>query len=138
MSTRPDALDHPLELLRQVNPIPEARRSAGVDEALAELAQAIARQPYRTRQPQRRRRSAVRPRMRVALVVGIVALVVGGVATAAVALHAHTGIFASGNDVQVGGPGENLNLAAPDFRSVALKLSADIPYPSGYSSWRDF
>jgi hypothetical protein len=70
--------------------------------------------------------------------VGIVALLGGGVATAAVALHAHSGIFASGPDVQPGGPGENLNLAAPDFRSVALKLSADIPYPAGYASWRDW
>jgi hypothetical protein len=70
--------------------------------------------------------------------VGILALLLGGVATAAVALHAHTGVFASGSDVQPGGPGENLDLAAPDFRSAALKLSADIPYPSGYDSWRDF
>jgi hypothetical protein len=138
MSTRPDTLDHPLELLRQINPIPEAPLSAGVDEALAEVAQAIARQPYRTHRGLSRRRSAFRPRLRVALAVGIVALICGGIATAAVALHAHTGIFARGADVQPGGPGENLNLAAPDFRSAALKLSADIPYPSGYASWRDF
>ncbi len=29
----------------------------------------------------------------------------------------------------MGGPGEELNPAAPDFRSVALQISADIPYP---------
>jgi hypothetical protein len=74
----------------------------------------------------------------MALAVGIVVLVGAGVSTAAVVLHAHSGIFASGSDVQPGGPGENLNLAAPDFRSAALKLSADIPYPAGYGSWRDF
>jgi hypothetical protein len=72
------------------------------------------------------------------LAVGILALIAAGIATATVALHAHSGVFASGPDVQAGGPGENLNLAAPDFRSAALKLSADIPYPAGYGSWRDF
>ncbi len=133
-----ETVDHPLELLRQINPVPEAAVPPDVDEALGELSRAIARQPYMTRQPQRRRRSVLRPRLRIVLVVGIVAMIGGGVATAAVVLHAHTGIFASGADVQPGGPGENLNLAAPDFQSVALKLSADIPYPAGYSSWRDW
>jgi hypothetical protein len=138
LTTHPDSLDQPLELLRQVNPLREVPATAGLDEALSEVARAITRQPYATRSSPRTRRRASRPRLRIALAVGIVALLLGGVATAAVALHAHTGIFASGPDVQPGGPGENLNLAAPDFRSAALKLSADIPYPSGYASWRDF
>jgi hypothetical protein len=138
MTTRPEISDQPLELLRQVNPIPEAPVTPGVDEALGEVARAITRQPFTTRSTRTSRRSVVRPRLRVALAVGLVALVGGSVATAAVALHAHTGIFASGADVQPGGPGENLNLAAPDFRSVALRLSADIPYPAGYASWRDW
>jgi hypothetical protein len=38
----------------------------------------------------------------------------------------------------MGGPGELLNPAAPDFRKVALQVSSDIPYPAGYESWRDF
>jgi hypothetical protein len=135
MTTRTNVFDQPLELVWQVNPFPEAAVTPGLDEALCAVAAAITRQPFVTRPS---RGKASRPRLRVALAVGVLALVVGGVATAAVALHAHTGIFASGTDVQPGGPGEDLNLAAPDFRSAALKLSADIPYPSGYASWRDF
>ncbi len=36
-----------------------------------------------------------------------------------------------------GGPGELLNLAGTDFRQIALQISADVPYPPGYASWRD-
>src|SRR5438874_10721886 len=129
MSTHPKAPEHPLEALRQANGIPAAALTAAVDDALADLAEAIVSQPYP------KKRTAFRPRPRVALVAGIVALVVGGVATAAVALRAHTGIFPSGPNAAVGGPGEELNLAAPDFSNVALTLSADIPYPSGYAAW---
>jgi hypothetical protein len=132
MTTHPEPVDLPLELLRRLNPVAEAPVTAGVDEALGEVARAITRQPHTTR------RRSPSSRLKIALAAGGVALIGVGVATAAVVLHAHTGIFASGNDVQVGGPGENLNEAAPDFRSVALKLSADIPYPAAYSSWRDF
>lgn len=123
----------PLDRLRELNPVPVCPVSPGVEAALAELAEAISRQPGTNRRRTFKSRS-----LRIALAVGIVALVGAGVSTAAVLLRAQTGIFASGSDVQPGGPGENLNLAAPDFRSVALKLSADIPYPSGYGSWREF
>jgi hypothetical protein len=138
LTTHPDNRDQPLELLRQVNPLREVPTTAGLEEAFGEVAGAITRQPYATRSSPRTRRRVYGPRLRIALAVGIVALLLGGVATAAVAFHAHSGVFASGPDVQPGGAGENLNLAAPDFRSAALKLSADIPYPSGYASWRDF
>jgi hypothetical protein len=37
----------------------------------------------------------------------------------------------------MGGPGEMLNPAAPDFRSVALQIASDIPYPAGDAGWRD-
>ena len=30
-----------------------------------------------------------------------------------------------------------LDPAAPDFRSVALQIASDIPYPAGDASWRD-
>jgi hypothetical protein len=36
----------------------------------------------------------------------------------------------------VASPGEELDPAAPDFQQAALSLSADIPYPAGYDSWR--
>lgn len=139
MTTSPNSLDRSLQLLWEINPIPEVPATPGLDAALGEVGRAITRLPYLKQQRHTARLPrAVRPRLKVTLAVGLVALVVGGVATAAVALHAHTGIFAGGADVQPGGPGENLNLAAPDFRSVALKLSADIPYPAGYASWRNF
>ena len=132
MTACPDSFDRSLRLLREVNPIVEAPATPGLNEAFGELQHAI------TRQPTPGRARPVRPRLKVALAAALVVLVVGGVATAAVALHAHSGIFASGSEIQPGGPGENLNLAAPDFGSVALKLSADIPYPAGYASWREF
>jgi hypothetical protein len=40
--------------------------------------------------------------------------------------------------VKAGGPGEDLRTWAPDFCRVALKLGADIPYPSGYAGWRNW
>lgn len=130
MTTHSEPVDPPLELLRRLNPVPEAPVTPGVDEALGEVVRAIMRQPRTTR------RRALSSRLRIAVAAGVVVLIVVGVATAAVVLHAHTGIFPSGPNASVGGPGEELNLAAPDFGSVALQLSADIPYPAGYASWR--
>ena len=130
MTTRPELCAAPLQLLRQINPAPEAPSSAGVEEALDQLARAISRQPYA------RRPHGLSARLKIAVAAGVLAIVGVGVATAAVALHAHTGVFASGPNASVGGPGEELNPAAPDFRSSALKLSADISYPAGYESWR--
>lgn len=132
MTTHSEPVDPPLELLRRLDPAPEVPVPPGVDEALGQVARAIMRQPHTTR------RRALSSRLKIALAAGVVALIGVGVATAAVVLHAHTGIFPSGPNASVGGPGEELNLAAPDFRSVALKLSADIPYPAGYASWREF
>jgi hypothetical protein len=138
MTTRLDNLDRPLALLREANPTVEASSILGVEEALDGLSRAITRQPYASRARHMRHRRGAGPRLKVAVAIGIVALVAGGVATAAGVLPVYTGVFASGPDIQMGGPGENLNLAAPGFRSAALKLSSDIPYPAGYASWRDF
>lgn len=138
MMTRLKTLDCPLELLREANPTSEAPLTPGVVGALDGLSRAITRQHYASRARHTSRRRGAGPRLKVALAVGVVALIAGGVATAAGVLPVYSGIFASGPNAQVGGPGENLNLAAPGFRSAALKLSSDIPYPSGYASWRDF
>lgn len=132
MTTRLESFDSSLALLRRLDPVADGSPTSGVRDALDAVGRAIIRQPHSTS------RGRLRPRLKVALVAGILAMVGAGVATAAVVLHAHTGIFASGPNAAVGGPGEELNPAAPDFRSVALKLSADIPYPQGYASWRDF
>jgi hypothetical protein len=40
------------------------------------------------------------------------------------------------SELAMGGPGEFLNPAAPDFREVALGIASDVLYPPGYGSWR--
>lgn len=137
MTARPRTSDPLVAALRQHDPAARLTTTTPeVVDALDEIAQAIMRQPREQLRGSRRRQPV--PRVRVALIVVALAVVIGGVATAAVALHAHTGLFASGPNATVGGPGEELNPAAPDFNAVALKLSADIPYPAGYGSWRDW
>jgi hypothetical protein len=121
-----------LELLRQLDPAAGAELGTpGIEEAMERLAHAIVRQ--------RRVRSVPRSRrLKLAFAATIVAAIVGvGAATAAGVFHARTGLFPSATEVPMGGPGEELNPAAPDFRSVALQLSSDIPYPAGYATWRD-
>lgn len=120
-----------LELVRQLDPIARAELATpGLEGAMERLAQEIVRLPSERR--------AGRRRLKLAFAAAIVAAIVGvGVATAAGLFHARTGIFPSSTEVPIGGPGEELNPAAPDFRSVALKLSSDIPYPRGYQSWRN-
>jgi hypothetical protein len=121
-----------LELVRQLDPLAGATLATSeVDAALGQLAYAIAGRSLARRELPSRR-------LKVAFAAAIVAAVVGvGVATAAGVFHARTGLFPSPSEVPIGGPGEELNPVAPDFRSVALKLSADIPYPDGYASWRE-
>ena len=120
--------------LRQADPIASMPvATPDLEAALDEIAQAIVRQP---RGP-RRRLSA--PRLRVAIVVTAIALLIGGgVAAGAGLFSAHTGIFPSKAETAMGGPGEALDPAAPDFRAVALQVASDIPYPAGYESWREF
>jgi hypothetical protein len=74
------------------------------------------------------------------LVVAATILVIGGVVAAAgaVVFGAHTGLFPTKAEREMGGPGEALNPAAPDFRAVALQVASDIPYPDRYESWRGF
>jgi hypothetical protein len=121
-----------LELLGQLDPVARVDLGTpGIEEAMARLAHTIVRQPLL--------RSASRSRrLKLAFAAAIVAAIVGvGAAAAAGVFHARTGVFPSTTEIPMGGPGEELNPAAPDFRSVALHLSSDIPYPSGYQSWRD-
>jgi len=109
--------------------------SSGIDDALEDIAAAIVARGRR-HQPVGRRRIASR-RGAVVLAVALATLTAGA-AIGAVTLGARTGLFPSPSEVRVGGPGEELNPAAPDFRTVALQIASDIPYPSGYDSWRDF
>jgi len=86
--------------------------------------------------PRRRGTRRWRPRRAVALGAALT-LIGGGVAAAANAvLNAHTGQYATGWEVNAGGPGEYLREAAPNFCRVALQETSDIPFPPGYESWR--
>lgn len=72
----------------------------------------------------RRRRAVVGGALAAALLAG------GGVATADV-LTAHTGRYpADAEDLRLGGPGERLDPAAPDYGEVVAELTADVPFPS--------
>jgi hypothetical protein len=77
---------------------------------------------------------------RVMLVGAVVAGLGGSVAAAASFLSAHTGYYPTkhGIPVNMSGPGEDLNSAAPDFCRVALQVASDVPFPARYASWRDY
>jgi hypothetical protein len=143
-----DAADRLDVLLRASNPIERSNLATpAIGSALDELGAAITsrRAPVATR-----RRSLRRPRT----VVVVAAVVATATVAAAAGLSAHTGQFqptrqqiadASPGDaarmqseLAMGGPGEFLDPAAPDFRDVALQVGSDIRYPQGYESWRDF
>lgn len=61
----------------------------------------------------------------------------GVAAAAGVFVNAETGTSATtSQQIRAGGPGEYLNVAGTNFGRVALKETADIPYPPGYEAWR--
>jgi hypothetical protein len=122
-----------LELLEACNPVVRSALAGdGISAALDDLGAATTKLPP----------GATRTRRLVAgrtvVVVVAVLAITAGVATGAVVLGARTGLFPTTQDQAIGGPGEALNPAASDFRQVALRLAADIPYPSGYGAWRDW
>lgn len=123
-----------LDLLEACDPVGRsALASEGIEGALDEIGAAITSRPRR--EPRRRLIGG----RRAVLVVAVAILVISaGVATGAVMLSAHTGLFPTKPEVAMGGPGEALNPAATDFRKVALQIASDIPYPGGYASWRDW
>jgi hypothetical protein len=117
-------------LLRSIDPVDRiALSSPGIDGAMDELGVAIPGSPARSR-----RTRLSRPFFALGLA-AVVVVIGASVATAAM-LGAHTGRTMPKAEVTIGGPGEELNPAAPDFRSVALQIAADIPYPDGYGKWR--
>jgi hypothetical protein len=126
-----------LELLQACDPVGRsALASEGIEGALDEIGAAIANRPAPSPRSTRRRSSG---RRRTVLVVAATMLAIGAtIATAAGVFGAHTGLFPSKAEQAVGGPGEALNPAAPDFRAVALQIASDIHYPNGYASWRDW
>lgn len=124
----------PFDLVRASDPVERAAlASEGIEHALDEIGIAISSQPER---PARNRSLAARSRV---LVVAATMLAIGaGVAASAVVFGAHTGLFPTKAERVIGGPGEALNPAASDFRAAALRVAADVPYPKGYASWREW
>lgn len=123
-----------LDLLEACDPVRRSTlASEEIEDALDEIGAAIIRLPGRATQ----RRSS-RPRRAVLVVAAAVLAISAGVATAAGVFGAHTGLFPTKTEQAIGGPGEKLNPAAPDFNAVALQIASDIPYPKGYAAWRDW
>jgi hypothetical protein len=117
-------------LLEACDPVGRsALETAGVQAALDELGAAVV-----SRRPARRR---VLGRRRTLGLVAAAALAIGVAVAAGTVLSAHTGKFPPKSEIPMGGPGEELNPAAPDFRDVALQVASDIPFPAGYASWRE-
>lgn len=123
-----------LDLLEASDPVGRsALASEGIEDALDEVGAAITSRPGRAA----RRRSSGRRRTMLVVAAVMVAISAAG-ATGAVMLGTHTGLFPTKPEVAMGGPGEELNPAAPDFNAVALQIASDIPYPKGFASWRDW
>jgi hypothetical protein len=119
-------------LLETYDPVERsALVTEGIESALEEIGAGIA---VTRRAPQRR---SIR-RRRAVLLVGAAVLVTSATVAAGAVLSAHTGRFPTKAEVAMGGPGEALDPAAPDFREVALEVASDVPYPAGYESWREF
>jgi hypothetical protein len=128
-----DPLDRLLEACDPVH-LP-ALSGAEVEDALEELG-AVLLDALPARSQPAPRRLIGRPR--TTLLAATAVLVTAGAVTAGTVMTAHTGHFPTKAEEKMGGPGEGLNPAAADFPDVALEAVADIPYPSGYESWREF
>lgn len=108
-------------LLRDAAPVADEPSS----EDLARIWERVA--PTVAARGARRRR-----RLRVGIAAGVGAVVLG-TSGLAVAAHytAHTGRGPlDAEDLRLGGPGERLALAAPDYGQVVAEETADIPFPS--------
>jgi hypothetical protein len=110
-----------------------ALASDGIEGALDEIGAAIVNRP-----PRAARGRSSGTRYGVLVIAGTLLAIGAGVATGAVVLRAHTGLFPTEAEQKASGPGEFLNRAAPDLREVALELASDVPYPKGYDSWREW
>lgn len=122
-------------LVASFDPVDASRLAGGeIEAALDEIGWSVASQPRLSQAP--RRGDLPRGRWLVLGLAAALIAVTAGVAVGAV-LSAHTGRFVPTVEVPMGGPGEELNPAAPDFHRVALEAAADIPYPDGYGAWRE-
>jgi hypothetical protein len=125
-------------LLRACDPIlGRGPADSGLGAAFDSMIASIVSEPRHT--PRRGWSFATRPRVTIA---GVAALVVltASAAIAATQLFVPTYSHHSPPKGMIvgGGPGELLYINGTDFRQIALRISADIPYPNGYGSWRDY
>jgi hypothetical protein len=109
-------------MIASVRPVsPESLMTPEIVRAHEEIAAAIVRMP----QPSApvKRRPWIRVPRHALLVGAIIAGLGGSVAAAASLLNAHTGYYPTkhGIPVNMSGPGEELNTAAPNFCRVALE-----------------
>ena len=124
------------DLFTECDPAPAGTlTAAGLDEALDALGRTIVSAPRPARR--RRRRRLARPRS-VILVTAALALAAGGVTAAkTLFIPTHTGTYVPKGMAVGGGPGEILRTDGTNFHRIAIALSADIPFPSGYIGWRN-
>ena len=109
-----------VDLLEACDPVGRsALTSEGIERALDEIGAAITSRPART--PPAARRRSIGARRTVLLVAAVILAISAGVATGALVVGARTGLFPTKAEQAMGGPGEELNPAAPDFRVVALR-----------------
>ncbi|MGH2876981.1 MAG: hypothetical protein ACRDLV_12090 [Solirubrobacteraceae bacterium] len=100
--------------------------SPGLAAAFDLVTASIVGQPRRVA-----RRRARRPRTIVAFVAAVVLAGGGAAAAANLFIPARTRGPIMGHGI-----GAVINVDGTDYRQVAMQLSADIPYPKGYGSWR--
>jgi hypothetical protein len=108
-----------LELLEACDPVePSALVSEGVEGALDEIGALITSRP-----PRAERRRSMGAQYRVLVVAAAMLAIGAGAATGAVVFGAHTGLFPTEDEEAVGGPGEALNPAAPDFLAASAQAA---------------
>jgi hypothetical protein len=107
----------------------------GLARALDELGADITCVPRPARERRRTRRWRLTPRS-LLLSGAIVAVIAGGAAAATQLLSTHTGHYATGWEINAGGPGEYLRISGTGFCQAGLRLSSDLAYPPGYGGWR--
>lgn len=94
--------------------------------------------PTWTRRRDRRRRRPLAPRGTVAIAVTVALLALGGAAYAGVRVfvNANTGKQLHGWERKTAGPGDVIDSSGTNFDQVLENVSADIPFPKGYETWR--
>ena len=124
--TRPERTS--LDLLKAADPIRASLApNAGIEAALDEIGAAITEVPRRM--PAAARRRTLGGRRTVFVGAAATLAVTAGVATGAAVWSARTGQFPSQAEQAIAGPGEFLDPSAPDYRTDALQIASDIPYP---------